>query len=489
MRLTLKLVLVFMLGNIVLAALYGYLAVQHEIRAFERTVESEAQLLGPPLEDVLVESWRRAGYERVTEVIRKANVGQDSEMCIRWVWFDTQSGNPDAPAAAPEVLTAIVIQQHRMVESAHADGVEYLHVYWPVSLTRDRRGGLEFAHKMTALENNERDVIRRTALLIGGMVLLSGLLAVLLGVRFVGAPLRQIIEKTRRIATGDLHRPLHLHTHDELAELAADLNAMCAKLAQSQQEIRAETAARLATMEQLRHADRLKTVGRLAAGIAHELGTPLNVVSGRAGLILSGKLASPEVDQSAAAIKAEADKMTRIIRQLLDFARASAPHKAAVDLRQLVGQTMDLLHALAEKNQVQLCFDRTDEPATTEVDVGQIQQVLTNLLVNAIQAMPHGGQVEIAVRRQSACPPEEVGGLAAPYFGIEIQDHGVGISAEHLPQLFEPFFTTKQVGEGTGLGLSIAYGIVQEHGGWIAVDSQPGQGSRFTVMLPEVRPS
>jgi signal transduction histidine kinase len=485
MKLTLKLVLVFMLGNIVLAVIYGHLAVQREVQAFQHTVEAEAQSLGPAMEDILADSWHSAGYERVLEVVRKANDGQDGEMCIRWVWFDTQSGNPDAPAAAPEYLSAIAIQQHWAVQSPHADGAAYLDVYWPVSLSADRRGGLEFSHKMTALDDNERDVVRRTALLIGGMVLLSGLLAVLLGIRFVGMPLRKIVEKTRRIAAGDLHGPLHLHTHDELADLAVDLNAMCRTLAQSQADIRDETAARLAAMEQLRHADRLKTVGRLAAGIAHELGTPLNVVSGRAGLILSGKLASPAIGQSAVAIKTEADKMTKIIRQLLDFARASAPHKAAVDLRQVVDHTVDLLHALAETHQVQLCFDRTEDPVLTEVDMGQIQQVLTNLVVNAVQAMPNGGRVEIAIRRQSARSPQEFGGGEAMYFGIEIRDHGVGISADYLPQLFEPFFTTKQVGEGTGLGLSIAYGILQEHGGWIDVASQPGEGSRFIVMLPE----
>jgi signal transduction histidine kinase len=276
-----------------------------------------------------------------------------------------------------------------------------------------------------------------------------------------------------------------LRSRDELAELADDLNEMCARLAESQADIRAETAARLGATEQLRHADRLKTVGRLAAGIAHELGTPLNVVSGRAGLILSDKLAAEEVGASAAAIKTEADKMTRIIRQLLDFGRASTPRKVATDLRQVVSQAVDLLRTLAENSQVTLGFDQATEAAVAEIDVAQVQQVLTNLVVNAIQAMPHGGRVTISLRRQVAHPPDASDRPEAAYFAIEIRDQGIGIPAERLTQLFEPFFTTKQVGEGTGLGLSIAYGIVQEHGGWIDVTSQPGEGSCFTVMLPE----
>jgi signal transduction histidine kinase len=176
--------------------------------------------------------------------------------------------------------------------------------------------------------------------------------------------------------------------------------------------------------------------------------------------------------------------MTRIIRQLLDFARASAPRKAPLDLGQLVGQTVDLLRPLAERHGVRLDFTPDASPSIVQVDGAQMQQVLTNLMVNAIQAMPTGGSVELAVRRQHAASPQLPDGGMQECCSIEIRDHGVGIPPEHLPHIFEPFFTTKEVGEGTGLGLSIAYGIVQEHGGWIDVVSRPGEGSCFTIYLP-----
>jgi signal transduction histidine kinase len=310
-------------------------------------------------------------------------------------------------------------------------------------------------------------------------------LAVLLGVRLVGRPLELLIAKARRIGDGDLGGPVHLGSHDELAELAENLNAMCAKLAESQTRLRQETAARLVTLEQLRHADRLKTVGRLASGIAHEMGTPLNVVAGRAGLIASGKLVPDQIAESAAAIKLEADKMTAIIRQLLDFARASAPRKLPVDLRTVVRQTIAMLDAMAEKKHVGLVFAPGAEEAIAEIDSGQIQQVLTNLTVNAIQAMPGGGQVQFSINRRSGRSPDGGSGGPTTFYAIEVRDQGTGISEEHMQQLFEPFFTTKEVGAGTGLGLSIAYGIVQEHGGWIDVTSQVGEGSCFTVFLPQ----
>jgi signal transduction histidine kinase len=328
------------------------------------------------------------------------------------------------------------------------------------------------------------------------MVVISGFLAAWLGIRMIGRPLGRLIDKTRRIAAGDLADPVHLRTHDELADLAESMNQMCAQLAESHAKIQQESAARGAAIEQLRHTDRLKTVGRLAAGIAHELGTPLNVVSGRAGLILSGKLAADEIGHSATAIKTEVDKMAKIIRQLLDFARVNTPRRASVDLRQLVGQTISLLHTLAESRKVRLCFTADTAPAPAMIDMEQMQQALANLLVNAIQAMPQGGKCEVTIRREARHPSDESTGAAADaiagnanYWCVAVRDEGTGIAAEHIPHLFEPFFTTKEVGEGTGLGLSIAYGIVQEHGGWIDVSNRPGEGSCFTVCLPEASSS
>ncbi|HEV3417503.1 MAG TPA: HAMP domain-containing sensor histidine kinase [Pirellulales bacterium] len=512
MRLALKLVLAFLLANIVLAVVYGYLAVQHEVRVFERTASDEAKSLGPPMEHLLVAAWHSSGDRGLHDFIREASTRRDQQMRIRWVWFDVQPGDPDSPIASLDQLTATVFEQHQTVEQSASGGNELLLVYWPVQLAVERRGGLEFSEPAAELESNKREIIFQTVLLVAGMAIISGLLATYLGVRMIGEPMRDLIAKTRRVAAGDLEGPVNLRSHDELAELGESLNLMCSRLADSQTKIREETAARIAAIEQLRHTDRLNTVGRLAAGIAHELGTPLNVVAGRAGLILSGRLAQSEIGPSAAAIKTEADRMTKIIRQLLDFARAGTPRKAAVDLRSVVSQTIDLLRGLADEQQVQICFAPSNEPELAEVDAEQIQQVLTNLVVNAIQAMPEGGKVEIGVDRRAARAPEELPGGLSPfeagavgalvaekkgtvpfaasssrpgvYYCIEVRDSGVGISPEHRQHLFEPFFTTKDVGEGTGLGLSIAYGIVREHGGWIDVASEPGKGSCFSVYLP-----
>ena len=158
---------------------------------------------------------------------------------------------------------------------------------------------------------------------------MSGLILTLFGIRFIGRPLRQLIEKTREIGQGDLTTPLPLSGSDELSELARKLNTMCVQLSASQNQVHEEAAARVEAVEQLRHADRLRTVGRLASGLAHELGTPLNVVAGRASLIHSGKLSATEITESSKTIRKEADRMTGILRQLLDFARRSPPQTKA----------------------------------------------------------------------------------------------------------------------------------------------------------------
>jgi signal transduction histidine kinase len=480
-----------MLANVLLAVLYGYLAVQREIWLFQQRVHREAESLGSTLAVLVVDAWQQKGYPGLMNVIRTSSPQKPEPLRIRWVWFDERPGGLHAPAARTEQLTTVVLEQHLVVEDTAGDGNEYFEVYWPVRLPVVRRGGLEFSHPADELEARKQTIEREVALIVAGMAGLSGLLAVFFGVRYIGIPLRTLIAKTRRIADGHLDEPIRLKSHDELAELAESLNQMCERLAESQAEIRGETSARITAIEQLRHADRLKTVGRLAAGIAHELGTPLNVVAGRAALIQSGRLPSDEIASSAAAIKAEADKMTRIIRQLLDFARTSRPRVARVDLRSVVNRTLDLLRQLAAERRVEFYCELGSEPAMAQIDADQIQQALANLVVNAIQAMPKGGKLRVRIGRRLVVPPDAAVARTESHaltpidvFSIELHDEGVGIAADDLPHVFEPFFTTKEVGEGTGLGLSITYGIVREHGGWIDVTSRQGDGSCFTINVP-----
>jgi signal transduction histidine kinase len=298
---------------------------------------------------------------------------------------------------------------------------------------------------------------------------------------------RALVEQARRIGAGELGTRLDLSQHDEIAELGREMNAMSSKLSDANARLVAETAARVHALEQLRHADRLVTVGKLASGIAHELGTPLNVVSGRAKMISQSPASDEPMRNNARIVMEQSERMAQIIRQLLDFARAGKPNKASVDLRHLVASTLSLLRPIAEKRRVTLQLETAEPVSDVIVDAAQLQQVVTNLVVNAVQATPESGVVEIGLhtslrpQRDSAPGPEKP---ARAYVCITVTDRGIGMSAETLERIFEPFFTTKDVGEGTGLGLAVAYGIVQEHGGFITVESKLAAGSRFEVYLP-----
>jgi two-component system NtrC family sensor kinase len=169
---------------------------------------------------------------------------------------------------------------------------------------------------------------------------------------------------------------------------------------------------------------------------------------------------------------------------LLDFARRREPQKSSTDLAALARQTLALLGPTAKKHGVKLEGPAPDSSERLDLDAGQIQQVLTNLVVNGIQAMPRGGRLTLALRRERALPPVDSGGEEGEYLRIDVRDEGAGIPPDVLPRIFDPFFTTKGVGEGTGLGLSVSFGIVREHRGWIGVETEVGRGSRFSVFLP-----
>ncbi|MCK5313390.1 MAG: GHKL domain-containing protein [Desulfobacteraceae bacterium] len=223
--------------------------------------------------------------------------------------------------------------------------------------------------------------------------------------------------------------------------------------------------------QQLLHADRLATIGQLAAGVAHELNEPLGNILGLAQLSL--KL--PQMPEQA---KNDLEKIEdcviysrEIIKKLLEFSRQSPLCKEKINLNKLIDNNSTFLEARCIKKGIKIVKKYT-ENITITADPNQINQVITNLTINAIQAMKHGGELIISTRKKDQ------------NVILSIEDTGSGISGENISKTFMPFFTTKDVGEGTGLGLSVVYGIIQSHNGDIKVSSEPGKGTIFEVCLP-----
>jgi signal transduction histidine kinase len=224
--------------------------------------------------------------------------------------------------------------------------------------------------------------------------------------------------------------------------------------------------------EQLLHADRLATIGELAAGVAHELNEPLGAVLGFAQLARKHADLPNPADQDIEKIESAALQAREIVRKLMVFARQTAPHKTRVNLNQLVEDGLYLLESRCAKSRIEVGRMLEEDLPEVVADASQLQQVLVNLVVNAIQAMPDGGRLTIATRHRES--------VAA----LSVADTGLGMSGEVRKRVFLPFFTTKDVNEGTGLGLAVAHGIVSAHGGRISVESRPGQGSCFEVEIP-----
>jgi len=471
-RLTRKFIAALVIGVALVALVQGYLDYQRDRDVLDRQLRAEAASLGRALGRGVADVWQRDGEAAARQFLDTAAT-KTGRVLARWIWLDAKGR--DEPRAAHEQLAPLLQHEIAVVRD---DQRRLLLTYVRVDVPEPRLGGIEIAQSLEQLDSYVRASLRTQVLGSASAVAFAAVLALGLGVVFIGRPVSRLAAKARRVGTGDLSGPLQLRQRDELSELANEINLMCERLAD-------ERHAREAATEQLRHADRLTTVGKLASGLAHELGTPLNVVRGRAKLIVDGEVEGGDVKESARIVVEQAERMTALIRQLLDFARPRALMKAPMDVGALARRVCELVGPIARKANVTLAAPPEGDGLRGEADDGQLTQVVTNLVVNAIQACgAGGGTVTLVVRPVEQVPPPYVGGTHQQWVALEVRDTGVGMDDATRQRIFEPFYTTKQIGDGTGLGLSISWGIVREHGGWIDVASTPGQGSTFTVYLP-----
>jgi signal transduction histidine kinase len=482
MRLARKLTLALVVAIFAVMAGNAYLQVRREVSLFEADLIEDQHIIGETLRSAVETIWRTADEAAARALVDRANKVW-REVRVRFVWLDAPAGSFDAPGVTPRDLRTLSRSREGKVVWHEVDGEERRYVYVPLSLPDARPAALELSQSVGWQHRFIRTSELQSLAALVAIVALCGLIAMGLGVWFVGRPVQHLAEKARRVGAGDFAGRLQFRQHDEIGELAREVNAMCDQLEEADRRITSETEARIATLEQLRHADRLKTVGQLASGVAHELGTPLNVVAARGKMIAAGGLGPEELVQNGRIIGEQAERMTGIIRQLLDFSRRRGPNLGVGQLDAIAARTLEMLSALAAKRGVTLHLDAPEALPPVWVDQNQIQQALTNLVLNGIQAMARGGRLDVGVSCRHVHPPAGHDGVAGEYVCVTVEDQGSGIAPEHVSHVFEPFFTTKGVGEGTGLGLSVAYGIVHDHGGWLDVESQVGRGTRFTVFL------
>lgn len=480
MKLAAKFTLVLVLGICAVMAYHQFAGVEEESAQYRADMQGDLLNVGRLFRPTLERTWRTQGKDAALAVLAHTEqtlreAKRASKMDMRWVSLD-----PGAPRAVrPQVDTALLgpllAGRETSAVAQSVVGEERLYSYVPLraGMAEAGRGALEISESLAPLEIQKQRLRRRALVTTLSLVAICGLLTGSVGLAFIAWPTRKLATAVERIGNGDLSTRVNMRQRDELGTLARGINRMCDELRRAREGFMTEHQRCLHLLEQLHHADRMVIVGKIAAGLAHDIGTPLAVIAGRASMIAEGSVQGEEVVSCAQNIVRQVDKMTAIIRQTLDFSRPCESIPMPGDLCALAEETVAMLQPLARKRDVHLAVSMDPQASLmVRMDSGRIQHVLSNLIVNALDAMEGGGTVTMGCTRhgQELC--------------LYVEDQGKGISEDQRARIFEPFFSTKPPGKGTGLGLSIAWEIIHEHGGRIEVQSEVGRGTRFSVYLP-----
>jgi two-component system, NtrC family, sensor kinase len=457
---------------VVHAGATGY-RMYHENKLFEADVGRDARVLGRALAYAAERAWETGGEAEVN-ALAEYTTGRKPHTTVRLVWPARTEG-PGTPLAEPRVLGRFADGEPVTIVRDTPD--EELLTYVPVEFPGGRLAALEITDPLRFERNYLRQSLLTAVATMFGLVLLCAAVAWLLVARLVRDPLRLLTLQARGVAEGDLKQRVPV-SHDELGPLAIEMNRMCERLQEASERADAEAAARAIATERLRHADRLATIGTLASSVAHELGTPINVVKGHALLITESGVTA-KVNDHVDVINEQCSRMAAIIRQWLDFARRGRERGQTCEVRAVLDDTMKMLSPIARAANVTLSLSGTQSPLSAAVGAKALQQVLLNLAINAIQAMPGGGRLEF-----TAETTVRTAAVSESHVRIAVSDSGTGIDSQLTPRVFEPFFTTKVTTEGTGLGLPIACGIVQDCGGRLELAGSSTSGTTFHVYLP-----
>ena len=383
-----------------------------------------------------------------------------------------------------DVNQAVLTDGNRYVGRAFVVSHWYITAYDPI---RDPEGKIIGMLYVGMLERPYVDLRNRV---MGTFTLLAGLAVVVLLILLsviaanITRPIGVLVDATAKVARGDLAHQVEIETGDELGQLAESFNKMTEELQQAsdsltqwgrelEKRVEERTAELRTAQESLIRSEKLASLGKIAAGVAHEINNPLTSILINAALLIEARKPDDPDAESLNMIADETNRCAQIVKQLLEFSRQRPAQESLTDVNELLERTAQILEkqALVRNIRIVKVLDRS--LPEINLDKTKIQQVFSNLMINAVEAMvPEGGRLTVTSRLDPSGKAIE----------LEFADTGVGIPKENLAKLFDPFFTTKTM--GTGLGLAVSYGIVRQRGGTIEVWSEIGRGSVFTVRLP-----
>ncbi len=359
----------------------------------------------------------------------------------------------------------------------------YLSAYKPIRDIDDRIIGMLY---VGTLERPFEDSLRRTLFIFLGIALLGVALVCGVAITIAGSisrPIHAMAEAAKRVAEGDYSPQVRVTSKDEIGYLAECFNRMVRELSRTNQELRQwaenleskveDRTAQLKAMQgHLIQTEKLAAIGKLAAGVAHEINNPLTGILTNSSLMLQDAAPGDERREDLQLIVDETLRCRKIVKGLLDFARQTKPQKQSVDLNGVVEDVFSLVRNQATFHDIELELKPDGTLPAVMADKDQMRQVVLNIVLNSAEAMPDGGKIRASTRLEPITGDVE----------LVVEDNGPGIPEEIRTKVFEPFFTTKRT--GTGLGLAIAYGIMERHKGMISIDSTPGRGTTITLRIP-----
>ncbi|MGH7935159.1 MAG: sensor histidine kinase [Candidatus Binataceae bacterium] len=469
MRIGRRLVLVLLLAVAPIVAVYTYWSVEWSRQNYVADLKRETRATMRGLSPVLAGYVQQEQWAQVRKMFHRLSA-DGTESALLKLDGERLYASPGFP---PKLIT--VALQAGMSPA----GLEFEQTaagrYWfcrIVPLKADKPiGYLLVAQDWTNIGENLRERMLTpigAALIV--VILITALIPTLVS-RYVSEPLAELSRKVIRFTDEDTVGG------DELKLLSEEFRRLDQQLSKARADLLERHRYELELDRRLQRADRLATIGTLASGLAHEIGTPMGVIRTRAELLLHGSPAPAKTGEGLEIIVNQIDRISRIVRMLLDYARGHESHRAWYDVRIIIQHVLKLLETEAKRGGVRITAEPGAHPLMVECDADQIQQVFINLVVNAFDAMaPAGGtlRVRTAIEERDH---------RAPLLKVTFEDTGPGVPPEFRDHVFDPFFSTKAPGKGTGMGLSVSQSIMRDHSGEISFDTGPA-GTRFFVTIP-----
>ena len=472
-RLTIALTVV----GLLLFGMYGVVAYRGERADLRESMDREVRILGRSLQTALANALRDKQVADVEETLSRLEVLQhDVDVHVH----DTTGSLVARSEGAIEddqvrALAARAADRHvELIEEDPPDHPRRL--IYAAPLMGDDGTLLGTLAVVRPLDDLHADLDRsgtRLLLGLGVFVILTMVVGMILGGAYIRGPLARVVDGIRHVRAGDFATRVPIARDDEIGAVVKELNTMAGELDEMGQRLAAEQEARFKVERGLLQIDKLITIGQLSAGLAHEIGSPLQVLGGRAQALVATS-SDPEVKRQAGIIVAQVERITRIVEQLLSFARRRPPVIAPCRLETPVGAVLELLEGECRRRRVTIRSESDGAPHVIAGDIDQLQQIVLNLVRNALASVTDGGEVIVRLTR------------ADDRVELAVEDDGPGIEPDARAHLFEPFFTTRAREGGTGLGLAIVRSIAIEHGAEVGVAADRARGASFTVTFPGV---